>query len=790
MDGEIVEVTFDDFASVYLPFNPQDSDVEATVNSMAPASRDPPPPVTPITETSTDQPVRRSTRPKAVGVVRKSEPEEEISILCHTPQGDVRFSDFPFPPISSSDKETEFYSPIQKISAAVVKGPAPAGRVRNSFAYLDCPRKSIDGRESNNFIDAAVARKQPASTQPSASPKTSDIALVAEYTLRVANALENANQAVSANVQIMNDDVRRMHCYGMTIESDQVRLWYHSRSHSAVSQPFSFVKEPKKLIKVLLSFLFATEEELGYDLKVTSVGDDYIFEMGSQTTPRFFRTQGPPLSEFRSSCITGRMTRVWKVVEVDSASKDAAVLRDGTPFVLKDVWIEESAMTERQVQQALFKDIEDYWRNVDVETEARLEKVHDTARELQAQVRSGEYKKWFLTIFLDYEGRRSRRLPKSARQRRGLLLKEGEVPPLASHSGTTRPLSQAESSNLPRLFAPKKQYRALIEEVCIPVGDIERLDQVFHVLDGAIRPLLLMFGARWIHRDISAGNILGHLQGSGAAPHYQTKLSDLEYARRYPPPVDYTAGGDPKTGTPFFMACEILLGAPLWLFNENADIEAIREMIDNRAGSSAPVEDLEVVPHHLHDLESIWWIAAWSILSRVPDSTANTYSRTIFINAIRQAPSSERIKLFTLGKLKDNVPQGRCLDGAATELTKLGRALRSLYGLHTTSWVTYGQDSEQVVEIYVSGFEFFIKVFGSLLQEVPALSLTTCGDRNIAQSSAPRSKRCRPKDDDEYQPGAGDSNAPSGSGKGAKRSKTRNKSGSGSKSRTSTCQMA
>ncbi|KAG2006333.1 other/FunK1 protein kinase [Coprinopsis cinerea AmutBmut pab1-1] len=196
---------------------------------------------------------------------------------------------------------------------------------------------------------------------------------------------------VSANVQIMNEDVRRMYCYGMTIESHKVRLWYHCRSHSAVSQPFGFVEEPKKFVKSLLSFLFSTEEELGYDPLVYRVSEDYIYELDDTGTRRFFRTRGPPLSDRHSNCITGRMTRVWKVVEVDSTSSYATVL--GEPAILKDVWIDQSAMTERQVQQALFMDIEDYWRNVDVEKEARLEKVRDVARKLQTQVRSGEYRK-------------------------------------------------------------------------------------------------------------------------------------------------------------------------------------------------------------------------------------------------------------------------------------------------------------------------------------------------------------------------------------------------------------
>jgi serine/threonine protein kinase len=56
-----------------------------------------------------------------------------------------------------------------------------------------------------------------------------------------------------------------------------------------------------------------------------------------------------------------------------------------------------------------------------------------------------------------------------------------------------------------------------------------------------------MYCAGWVHRDISSGNILAHRTTSGT---WQAKLSDLEYAKRYPPPLDYHSAVDPKTVCP------------------------------------------------------------------------------------------------------------------------------------------------------------------------------------------------------------------------------------------------
>ncbi|KAG2006331.1 other/FunK1 protein kinase [Coprinopsis cinerea AmutBmut pab1-1] len=573
----------------------------------------------------------------------------------------------------------------------------------------------------------------------------------------------------------------------MTIDGDQVRIWYHCRTHSAVSQPFSFVEEPKKLVKSLLSFLFSKEEELGYDPLVYRVGEDYIYELDDNGTRRFFRTWGPSLTDRRSNRISGRMTRVWKVVEVDSTSSDATVL--GEPAILKDVWIDQSAMTEREVQEALFKDIEDYWGNVNVGTEPRLKKVRRAARKLQDQVRSGEYKKWFLTILLDYEGRRSRPLPKSARQRSGLLLGQQVLPP-GSLTVETRPLSRREpNSNLPHLFSPKKQYRSLVEEVCIPVGDIERLDQVFHVLDGVIRPLLLMFGARWVHRDISAGNVLGHPQTTpGGEPYYQAKLGDLEYARRYPPSSDYTAATDPKTGTPFFMACEILLGVP---FAPPLVETALEETSSEETSSDdetseftiryAPTHDQRqrtrrpVIPNILHDLESIWWIATWTVLTRTSHPPSIELSRRIFVNTVQVYANSPRIEFFE---------ERRLIAHVLPELTEVAAGLESAGGHQLALFVrhTDSLDSAAVDLLHSRGFKLFLAFFRAVSSRVPAFALTARSNKALVRTGVSQRKRPRLKDDDNYRPGAGDSNAPSDSGKGAKRSKTRNhKSGSGSK---------
>ncbi|KAG2006334.1 other/FunK1 protein kinase [Coprinopsis cinerea AmutBmut pab1-1] len=277
-----------------------------------------------------------------------------------------------------------------------------------------------------------------------------------------------------------------------------------------------------------------------------------------------------------------------------------------------------------------------------------------------------------------------------------------------------------------------------------------------------------MFGARWVHRDISAGNILGHLHTSGVDPEYQAKLGDLEYARRYSSSPDYAATTDPKIGTPFFMACEILFGAPF----------APPPRVDPPPFTIAPIKRQRrprpVIPSILHDLESIWWIAVWTILTRTSHPPSIDLSRRIFVNDTRANGYSPRIKFFQQGGLHAHV---------LPELTAVAAGLDSVAEHLLFYFLRHTLDSDTVDSLHGSGFEILLLLFEQLSPVIPALALTTRSDKTVVRTSVLQRKRPRSNDDGEYQPGTEASNAPPGSGKalGSKRSKTRNqKADSGS----------
>jgi hypothetical protein len=68
---------------------------------------------------------------------------------------------------------------------------------------------------------------------------------------------------------------------------------------------------------------------------------------------QYYRTI-EPLYNSRSTCITGRKSRVWKVVQVvgpDNLSK----VGHGREVVLKDCWVDEGSLSEKEIQTQIFE---------------------------------------------------------------------------------------------------------------------------------------------------------------------------------------------------------------------------------------------------------------------------------------------------------------------------------------------------------------------------------------------------------------------------------------------------
>ncbi|KAJ8515850.1 hypothetical protein ONZ45_g6778 [Pleurotus djamor] len=534
----------------------------------------------------------------------------------------LRFKKEFITPPSSADTEPSYFNGLLAITKAISEVPPPHGRKRNDFEYRHAPATAIASSfpGSSNFIDACIVRS-------SLSVRSDSICcpVVVKTKWCHEDEIKNNLQITSASVQIMNDDPRRMFTYGLTIVGDAVTSWYFSRSHSAISESFSFVQEPRKFIKLLVSFFFATEEELGYDpnTELDSKGR-YIFSLPQENgPPRLFRAKRS-ICEDRLKVIAGRMTRVWLVTE-HWDDPDLA-----TDYVLKDVWIGVSDRTEKEIQAALFDGIEEFFFRSDPRDHPLYHDEHLVAVTPSFKdvfERRVNYKDYFMTIEADFRGQTSKAIAKPAWKKTGAFSLDlaDHAPAMERRQIDVTPLALSGSL----LFAQRRQYRVLFKELCADVGSLPTLGEVADVLEQILFALRLMLCAGWVHRDISPGNILA---SKLSASSWRAKLSDLEFAKKYPPegtPVSY----DPKIGTPSFMPLEILQSEFVYLppipFSQ-------------RQHSPLPV----VMYNFQHDLESIYWILLWSSTVRTVASLTNpplsldafsdVFSRTMTLSRARR----------------------------------------------------------------------------------------------------------------------------------------------------------
>ena len=239
---------------------------------------------------------------------------------------------------------------------------------------------------------------------------------------------------------------------------------------------------------------------MGYDENVTRHSPGiYTFTIPSNR-PRYFQTVRT-LSEYRSNNVTGRMPRVWLVKEVNSEAKEElGELDEEELLVLKDVWLQETAPTEKEIQNAIFRDIEAFWDVDDAmvpDEDVGLEDIKAQHKEL---VKSGEYKKYFLGIDEDWVGQTTKPCFNPKARKRGLFT-EGELDATqpasnkASRSLSHLPVqtrldsgpnhdppSTARVHDRERAFAQRNQYRVIFKDVCRTVGDLKYLGEVMDVL--------------------------------------------------------------------------------------------------------------------------------------------------------------------------------------------------------------------------------------------------------------------------------------------------------------------
>ncbi|KAJ3567689.1 hypothetical protein NP233_g6201 [Leucocoprinus birnbaumii] len=514
-----------------------------------------------------------------------------------------------------------------------------------NFHYVDSSDIKICGeiKGSSYRVDACLLP-----TLHDTPPKeltVSELALVAEYkkSSTTDKVYDDRLKVLSAANHIMNDDPRRMWTYGVTIEHEKMALWYFSRSYSVKSEEFEYKKDRKTFLKIFMSFLFATEAEMGFDPTVRRVlhGKEirYIYTITPENQPpRFFRMIRPIYIP-RVACITGRQTRVWEAEEVNESSDSAEVLRnDGKRVVLKDVWLDERSQPESEIMDLIMKKLEV------IASQPRDWPAGHLGRCITAALEDFPANLPFMKIDCTSTGTTCRAQSETSKPDPSILKPLPLVPTLQQSDRLVLPGSSQRHSRIPTTSSGHSSP-----------GPSPRLGFSYQAPNSSLA-LTLLFLAGWVHRDVSTGNIIVVKSGDS----FRGLLSDFEYAKevnRADEPKH-----DPKTGTPFFMALEVHLGVSI--VDKSSGMDGPEEQARLRAairnykpgfkadGVFGPVVSPPWRFQHHHNLESLMWIALWFLLCRVKpilsaisnELNEEPLADQIFTNT--PEPSPIRLKLF------------------------------------------------------------------------------------------------------------------------------------------------
>ncbi|KAK7046067.1 hypothetical protein VNI00_007062 [Paramarasmius palmivorus] len=515
----------------------------------------------------------------------------------------------------AADEDTVFKH-MESISDAVLKAGKQYLSNRDPTCRLRCLPRKIGKSEMVNSNFKGDGNQLLEKTTGAGKKGKDDFYIVDsavnhEYKKWDDIATVNANvvQLLGNSARILFSDPARRFRWSVSVENTTMRFWFLSRSVCFVSKPFNFVTQHKPFIHFLLATSFASKTALGYDPTVRRkvvqqegkdvVAYDYMVEDEKGDRQVWYRTVGGVISNHRANRPLGRAIRVWLVQELDD---------DGVPFgpnlVLKDYWITLDSLTEGQIQSRIFEAAAKARGNEDFK-KYFMTILHDTIVNIDGEEDSSPLHLGRVTVplteRLDLKKKAARKVPKAhIDSGHGDSTGGNEVPVPAEELPLVEERKHKDARHEQHSYEPRKHARLVFKEVGTPLHKIKDQKVLFRCLIDALCGLEVFCDARWVHRDISTGNLL-LCYDENEQP--ICKISDLEYARPYllEVPTGATEHAH-KTGTPAFMAVEVQTKAHLF----------------SRRKKTPASTKVPVLHSYLHDAESVWWIAMWHLFHTYP----------------------------------------------------------------------------------------------------------------------------------------------------------------------------
>ncbi|KAF8601761.1 hypothetical protein BDV93DRAFT_524520 [Ceratobasidium sp. AG-I] len=379
------------------------------------------------------------------------------------------------------------------------------------------------------------------------------------------NGINNQKNVIRTMHEIMRTDPRRRYVFGLTIEDTQARFWFHDRCNVVCSEVFDIhmISGVEKTHAYFYALAVASAEDLGFDstcqavaASATAFQYDFKFRPAERSGPRGTIYRAIELiSDAAVDKLMGPGTRVWKVQRLNSLS-----LPYGPFYALKDAWTHCGRDPEHDIIGNI------------------IAKRPDDAR-------------YFLTI-LDAE------------------FVEVESGGVCSEDNTHR-----EPAWINALV--RRHYRMVSQEVGVSLYQIRNFQNALLALEGGFRGLYAAHMVGYIHRDVSAGNIMFYDGDDRGA---RGIIMDWEYGKRKD--AKY-ASHDVKTGTAAFMSTEV--SNLSYLHHPQMQlVHPSQKKLQLSSGASAPA----FRQNYLHDHESNWWVALWLLFTLFPPERRSTKQYT------------------------------------------------------------------------------------------------------------------------------------------------------------------
>jgi hypothetical protein len=255
------------------------------------------------------------------------------------------------------------------ITGATPSTPERTSTIRTPDAFFYRTGKQHSDSQSYSYYHIAFT------AEFKSTAYSFDVRLASCTSLIPLNRSQDTSNIVQAMRYIMTIDARRRFVFGITFKSASLRLWYVNRSMLVRSKPLDTIKvvstpfiglpslirvqDKERCLRVLLSFAFASDVDMGLDPSVELVestkGSFYHISVNNAQ----YKTLAI-LQDHRPDALLGRGARIFKVKRVGDPEDQI--------HVLKDLWLEKNRKPEHQIYEEIVEDVRRLYSEKDADT--------------------------------------------------------------------------------------------------------------------------------------------------------------------------------------------------------------------------------------------------------------------------------------------------------------------------------------------------------------------------------------------------------------------------------------